>query len=449
MVSALLMRASPLSAAQRERFSLCFAASRGILFSSVGALLYSCVGVLTKIVCSAGMPILNLLLFRFIVQSVLCVGLCHCLKTRPFKYLNPRNPLAKYLYARGVIAVLCHALYYIALSRLPLGDAAAVGLSATIWAAFLGALIQKEGLGWLWTMVLLCSVGILLIAKPGSMNEALGGGTTPAENSGSEVAIIDDLTKGGAFIILVVGAFLHGVSFVLGRHVAKRGPPILSILLMMFFGLVSFLPLVLIISPFQMCFFEHLQPVQWILLTLLPILGLGAQLCLITALESESAATIAIVQNLDAVFSYTFQLVIGEGFNVASLCGASLIVFSAIILASFKIRKSLRDGKRIATSAAEELVGTPVVLQQDGAPPAAGPFSAGKAVAHEDETKSSIGAMQTAEDLQQHLSVAGKEFEGACIISPCNSTSSSSREFVGGSSGKGPLAVTNETANIA
>lgn len=59
MVSALLMRASPLSAAQRERFSLCFAASRGILFSSVGALLYSCVGVLTKIVCSAGMPILN------------------------------------------------------------------------------------------------------------------------------------------------------------------------------------------------------------------------------------------------------------------------------------------------------------------------------------------------------------------------------------------------------
>lgn len=40
----------------------------------------------------------------------------------------------------------------------------------------------------------------------------------------------------------------------------------------------------------------------------LPILGLGAQLCLITALESESAATIAIVQNLDAVFSYTFQV---------------------------------------------------------------------------------------------------------------------------------------------
>ena len=32
---------------------------------------------------------------------------------------------------------------------------------------------------------------------------------TPAENSGSEVAIIDDLTKGGAFIILVVGAFLR------------------------------------------------------------------------------------------------------------------------------------------------------------------------------------------------------------------------------------------------
>ncbi|CDJ52739.1 hypothetical protein, conserved [Eimeria brunetti] len=330
-----------------------------------------------------------------------------------------------------LLRALAAALYYIALSRLPLGDAAAVGL--------------------LWTMVVLCCVGILLIAKPGAMSGALGGGTTPAESSGSEVAMIEDLTKGGAFIILVVGAFLHGVSFVLGRHVAKRGPPILSILLMMFFGLVSFLPLVLILSPFRMNFFENLDPVQWTTLTLLPCLGLGAQLCLITALESESAATIAIIQNLDAVFSYSFQLAIGEGFNVASLCGASLIVSSAIILAIFKIRKSLRDGKRLAAAAAEELANTSRGEQQEAAAAAAAAadasFAADEAAALEEEMKSSIDAMQTAEDLRQQLTAAGQEQQGACTISACNSKCSSSRERLGSSTAEELLAVTTETAN--
>ncbi|OEH75820.1 hypothetical protein cyc_04021 [Cyclospora cayetanensis] len=299
---------NPLSPSQGLHLSLCCTASRGILISALGAFLYSCTGVLTKVICSAGMPILNLLLYRFIWQSALCVGICYFARINPFKYLNPKTSLAKFLYARGIVAVICHALYYVSLSKLPLGDASAVGLSATIWAAFLGAIIQHEGLGWLWMMVALCSVGILLIAKPGAMNEALGGGTHPAENSGSEIELIQSLDTGGAFLILIIGSFLHGVSFVLGRHVATRGPPVLSILLMMFFGLLCFLPLVLFVSPFKAEFFQDLQAEQGVALALIPCLGLGAQLCLISALEFESAATIAIVQNLDAVFSYVFQV---------------------------------------------------------------------------------------------------------------------------------------------
>ncbi|KAL8441137.1 hypothetical protein Emag_007416 [Eimeria magna] len=161
----------------------------------------------------------------------------------------------------------------------------------------------------LWAMVLVCSTGILLIAKPGLMSAALGGGTTTAETSVNEAGIIEDLSKGGAVIILVTGAFLHGVSFVLGRHVATRAPPILSIVLMMLFGLVSFLPLVCIVSPFQLAFFQSLNGGHWVALA-------------------------------------------GEGFNAASLGGAALIVCSAIVLAFYSIRKGIRRDRLAAANAA-------------------------------------------------------------------------------------------------
>ncbi|KAL8443868.1 hypothetical protein Emed_006528 [Eimeria media] len=178
------------------------------------------------------------------------------------------------------------------------------------------------------------------------MAAALGGGTTTAETSVNEAGIIEDLSKGGAVIILIAGAFLHGVSFVLGRHVATRAPPILSIVLMMFFGIISFLPLVCIVSPFHVAFFQALNGGAWVALAVVPFVGLGAQMCLISALEFESAGTIAIVQNLDA-------LAIGEGFNAASLGGAALIVCSAIVLAFYSIRKGIRRDRLAAATAAE------------------------------------------------------------------------------------------------
>ncbi|CDJ41456.1 hypothetical protein, conserved [Eimeria tenella] len=332
-------------------------------------------------------------------------------------------------------------------------------------------------------MVLVCCLGILLIAKPGLMHETLGGGTIIAENSKSEIAMIDNITKGGAFIMLVVGAFLHGVSFVLGRHVATRGPPILSVLFMMFFGLVFFLPLVLSVSPFTASFFKSLEPAEWTALILLPCLGLGAQLCLISALEFESAATIAIVQNLDAVFSYSFQLIIGEGFNVASLCGAGLIVFSAIVLAVFTIKSWMQREKQAAAAAAaaaaalaaaeagelQDVLSTPPQVgaaagaaaasaAEDGAVAEAAAAEAAAAAAATEaaataETSSSIFALKVAVAMQQQLVQAEQRVQGASLVSPSSSSSSSSgsssKQKVDSSAKLYPPAVTNETVNTA
>lgn len=352
------------------------------MLSALGAFLYSLTGLLTKLSCSAGMPILNLLLYRFLVQGVITAVLCTREKEPIWSHM--KTTLAFFLFARAVIAVVCHALYYIGLSRVPLGDAAALGLTATIWAASLGSLLQKEGLGWLWSMCILCCGGILLIAKPGKLGEALGGGTSTSANSVNEASIVDSLSTDGAVIVLCIGAFLHGLSFVLGRHVATRSPPILSLFLMLLFGGLSFLPFVLIVSPFRAFFFTGLDYKGWIGVLLIPFVGLGAQLCLISSLKFEGAGTVAVIQNLDAVFSYAFQLAIGEGFNVASLSGASLIVLAAVVIAIFTVRKSVKSKTQIsppavsaaiseedetATSKAEENAapGTPAAATSDAA----------------------------------------------------------------------------------
>lgn len=370
---------------RKEQLSLYYSVSRGLLLSALGAFFYSLTGLLTKLSCSAGMPILNLLLYRFLVQGVITAFLC----TREKEPIWPhmKTTLAFFLFARAVIAVVCHALYYIGLSRVPLGDAAALGLTATIWAASLGSLLQKEGLGWLWSMCILCCAGILLIAKPGKLGEALGGGTSTAANSVNEASIVDSLSTDGAVIVLCVGAFMHGLSFVLGRHVATRSPPILSLFLMMLFGGLSFLPFVLVVSPFRSFFFTGLDYKGWIGVILIPFVGLGAQLCLISSLKFEGAGTVAVIQNLDAVFSYAFQLAIGEGFNVASLSGASLIVLAAVVIAIFTVRKSIKtktqspppavsaariagvsEEEETATSKAEETAeGTPAAATSDTA----------------------------------------------------------------------------------
>ncbi|KAL8271002.1 hypothetical protein Esti_005070 [Eimeria stiedai] len=391
-----------------------WSSAKGILIAAFGAFLYSCTGLLTKVICEASMPILNLLLFRFIAQSVLCLCICRWRRINPLGYLNPKTSLAQLLVARGVVAVVCHALYYIALSRLPLGDAAALGLTATIWAAFLGALVQKEGLGCIKQQHQQQQQQPGLCAAASACTQAVA---TTTQTSVNEAGIIEDLSKGGAIIILIVGAFLHGVSFVLGRHVATRAPPILSIVLMMLFGLISFTPLVCIISPFHVSFFQALNGGQWVALAVVPFVGLGAQLCLISALEFESAGTIAI-------------LAIGEGFNAASLGGAALIVCSAIVLAFYSIRKGLRRDRLAAAAAAaaeaeEEAkaaeAGSAAAAEVGAAAAAAALAGVATDAATADPDRSSEGQVSPSKEAQ--LELTGRQ--AGDRLSPLSSSSSS------------------------
>ncbi|KAL8427042.1 hypothetical protein Efla_005198 [Eimeria flavescens] len=280
-----------------------------------------------------------------------------------------------------------------------------------------------------WLMVLVCSTGILLIAKPGIMNAALGGGTTTTQTSLNEVPVIENLTKGVAVCLLIGGAFLHGVSFVLGRHVATRAPPILSIVLMMVFGMISFLPLVCLLSPFHISFFQGLAGGQWVALAIIPFLGLGAQLCLISALEFESAGTIAIVQNLDAVFSYIFQLAIGEGFNAASLGGAALIVCSAVVLAFLNIRKGIKRGRLSAAdvAASDEAAEEAKAAEAGSAGAALAAAAAAEGVpgAGADETTEEPEGSTSGQDLQTKLGTT-KEQGQRMLPSPRSSRSRSS-----------------------
>ena len=81
--------------------------------------------------------------------------------------LRSRRP--RLMFARGVLAFFAFTTYYIALSRIPLADAAAVYMTAPLFVTLLSALILRERVGVVrWSAVVIGFSAVLYMLNPGS-----------------------------------------------------------------------------------------------------------------------------------------------------------------------------------------------------------------------------------------------------------------------------------------
>jgi len=136
----------------------------GILFCIFALFLFALQDSIIKYL-SERYSVIEILMFRLAIVLALLsvVGIA----LRGFGVFRSRSP--RLLFARGVLAFFAFTTYYIALSRIPLADAASVYMTAPLFVTLLSALILREKVGVeRWSAVVIGFSAVLYMLNPGS-----------------------------------------------------------------------------------------------------------------------------------------------------------------------------------------------------------------------------------------------------------------------------------------
>ncbi len=136
----------------------------GILFCVFSLLGFALQDSLVKWL-SEDLPILQVLAIRAMVVLALLTGVGLALHGR--KILRGKKP--RPLMLRGVLAFFAFTTYYLALSRIPLADAASVYMTAPLFVTMLSALLLGEKVGFhRWGAVVAGFSAVIVMLAPGS-----------------------------------------------------------------------------------------------------------------------------------------------------------------------------------------------------------------------------------------------------------------------------------------
>ena len=220
---------------------------------------------------------------------------------------------------KGSCAFLSYLCYYMALTRLPLADAATIAFSAPIMVTAMSALLFRERVGWRrWGAVLLGFVAIILVVGPkGHFNN-------PA-------------------VLLALGAaFAYAVSTIVTRYIDVRDTAATAA----FYSMATFLFWSIVCSlgvfvfwpeeaggsgPLAFLLRDWKTPSeidQW-LLVLLGLIATGGFYCLVKAYMVAEFSAVAPFEYLYILWGAMFGLILwGEIPSVTTMAGIVLLVTS-------------------------------------------------------------------------------------------------------------------------
>ena len=111
-------------------------------------------------------PVIMVLWGRYFFHTVITFG-SYSLKTRSLQFLRARRPGLQFIRAFALFGATF--FMYLAIMRMPLGDAAAIQFLAPVLVTALSGLVLGEHVGpRRWMAVVLGFVGVLIVARPGS-----------------------------------------------------------------------------------------------------------------------------------------------------------------------------------------------------------------------------------------------------------------------------------------
>jgi len=289
---------------------------RGILLMLVAMLFFAAMDTMAKYLTTL-YPIAQILWLRFLVFLLLVLALARLAAGRrraadggvPRPIWRSRRPLAQVL--RSLVLVAEMSVFMYAFRHLPLADVHAVAAASPLVALALAAPVLGEKVPLrLWLAVLCGLAGVLVILRPG-----FGDG-------------------GWLQAVPVAAALLWGGYQVFLRYVSAFDPPEVTSFYTAATGLVA----ACLVAPFL---WVPPDPVGWGLLVLVALLGTGAHVTLILALDSAPAALLQ---------PYTYTLLLwavvlgflafGDLPDHWTVGGAAIVVGSGLYVLQGDIRRA-------------------------------------------------------------------------------------------------------------
>jgi drug/metabolite transporter (DMT)-like permease len=243
-------------------------------------------------------PIIMVLWGRYFFHTVITFG-SYSIKTRSLQFLRARRPGLQLIRALALFGATF--FMYVAITRMPLGDAAAIQFLAPVLVTALSGLLLGEHVGPRRWMAVACGfVGVLLVARPGSG------------------------VLGWNALLPLATAVLLAVYMIMTRIIRNKDDPAATTFYSTALG-------ALILSFLVIFNWQSLTLIQWGLMVTMGAAGAVGHFMLVKAFHSAEASMLAPFTYVQVVAAILWGfLVFGDVPSIWTVAGASVVIASGL-----------------------------------------------------------------------------------------------------------------------
>ena len=287
---------------------------RAILLMCAGVSLFPVMNAGVKLL-TANYPVSQIVWARF--TGHLIVMLIVFLPQYRWRLLRPQRPLVQI--GRSALMLASNMLYVMAIARVPLATASAIGFTAPLIVTALSVPLLKESVGWRrWSAVLFGFVGALMVIRPSSG------------------------FRDAAVLLLLASSLAYALYQIATRMVGRVDSAATGIIFAALLGSVG----MSFVMPFM--FVMPRSPLDAALFASLGLLGGVGHYLVIRAFQLGQAAVIAPLGYVELVGSVALgYLMFGNFPDTWTWLGAGVIIASGVYIA---LRERRRREERNATS---------------------------------------------------------------------------------------------------
>ncbi|KAJ1849003.1 hypothetical protein LPJ73_003832 [Coemansia sp. RSA 2703] len=288
---------------------------RGYVLMAASALGFATNSACVKALALSGLPALEIVLLRSVLQ--LTLGLFGCL-AHGANPLGPHDPRAfRWLVARGFFGAFGNACFFYAVTAMPLADATVVFFTGPVFSALFASLLLHEPYDFFDRLLSALGLsGIVLVVRPRVLFGGNGGGTDGGQVAWGTAAAL-------------VGAMSGALAYCAVR---KAGSSVHAMVHVVWFGVLSLLGSSLALYVTGGARWPS-GSYEWCVAGLLGLSAFMGQALLNRGLQLVPAGPGMLVRNLDVVFAFAFGvLVFGEQTGLLPVVGALVIVLSTVAM---------------------------------------------------------------------------------------------------------------------
>ncbi|KAJ2028887.1 hypothetical protein IWW57_001954 [Coemansia sp. S610] len=297
---------------EAKRFTNGAQKRKGLGLAALSAVAFAAMALLVRILSDRGMTSLQIMIWRCIVQSFVAVLGCHAsLGISAFRVSGGWQKF-RWVLVRAVFGSIGHLLYYVALSKLPMGIATVLFFTNPLFTALLARSMLGEAFSRRYSLLAtLCLAGIALVMLP------------------SPFTLVGFLLDGSLVwsLCALLGAASVALAYV---SIRKAGVAVHAMVHVTYFGAVGAVgSLALAAATGEVYSWQALVPqnaLDCILVVGVGVAAFAAQFLMNWGLQLAPAGPAVMMRNSDIVITFILDAVLYRTVpGLVSMCGAAII----------------------------------------------------------------------------------------------------------------------------